>query len=119
MALIPCPECKREISSAAPACPHCGFPNPATAAPPVPAAPTGPACYACAAPATTRCVKCGALSCAVHVQNIFVKGDGGGNEIRCRTCFDSAVASNWWSVVSGIIIFAIFLIVSVVLVSRR
>jgi hypothetical protein len=25
MALSPCPECKHEISSAAPSCPHCGF----------------------------------------------------------------------------------------------
>lgn len=25
MALIPCPECKREISTSAPACPHCGY----------------------------------------------------------------------------------------------
>lgn len=26
MALIPCPECQREISTLAPACPHCGTP---------------------------------------------------------------------------------------------
>ncbi|MBK6435919.1 MAG: hypothetical protein IPF83_08695 [Rhodanobacteraceae bacterium] len=26
MALIPCSECRREISSRAPACPHCGCP---------------------------------------------------------------------------------------------
>lgn len=26
MALIACPECQREISSRAPACPHCGYP---------------------------------------------------------------------------------------------
>ena len=29
MALIPCPECKRNVSSLAAACPHCGFPEPA------------------------------------------------------------------------------------------
>lgn len=28
MALVACPECKREISSEAPACPHCGKPQP-------------------------------------------------------------------------------------------
>lgn len=27
MALVACPECKREISSDAPACPNCGKPN--------------------------------------------------------------------------------------------
>jgi Bacterial PH domain len=32
MALIPCPECARQISTAAAACPHCGFPV-ASAAP--------------------------------------------------------------------------------------
>lgn len=26
MALIRCPECGREVSSLAPACPHCGYP---------------------------------------------------------------------------------------------
>jgi len=26
MALLPCPECKKEVSDKAPACPHCGFP---------------------------------------------------------------------------------------------
>ena len=29
MALISCPECKKQVSSLAPACPHCGFPEPA------------------------------------------------------------------------------------------
>ncbi len=41
MPLITCPDCNREISDRAPACPHCGLPNPASpplAAPP-PAAP--------------------------------------------------------------------------------
>jgi RNA polymerase subunit RPABC4/transcription elongation factor Spt4/TM2 domain-containing membrane protein YozV len=32
MALIPCRECHREISSEAPACPHCGAPSKSTAA---------------------------------------------------------------------------------------
>ena len=29
MALISCPECKRQISDRAAACPHCGYPSPA------------------------------------------------------------------------------------------
>ena len=31
MALAPCPECAREVSSQAKACPHCGFPFAKTA----------------------------------------------------------------------------------------
>ena len=34
MALIKCPECAREVSSNAPACPACGYPLRATGAPP-------------------------------------------------------------------------------------
>jgi membrane protein YdbS with pleckstrin-like domain len=43
MALIPCPECKREVSDRAAACPHCGLAlaAPASAAPPI--APPGSA----------------------------------------------------------------------------
>lgn len=26
MALIACPECQKQVSDAAPACPHCGYP---------------------------------------------------------------------------------------------
>ena len=33
MALILCPECKKEISSQATACPHCGLPSPAAVKP--------------------------------------------------------------------------------------
>ena len=32
MALISCPECKRQISDKAAACPHCGYPSPARGA---------------------------------------------------------------------------------------
>src|SRR6266849_5482866 len=40
MALVPCPECQREISTAATACPHCGRPMvPSMTVPPVPAVP--------------------------------------------------------------------------------
>jgi hypothetical protein len=34
MALIPCPECKTEVSSAAAACPKCGHPIAAPTTPP-------------------------------------------------------------------------------------
>lgn len=41
MPLTTCPDCGREVSTAAPACPHCGRPNaPAIAAPQAPAAST-------------------------------------------------------------------------------
>ena len=33
MAINTCPECKQEVSSAAPACPHCGYPLQKKAAP--------------------------------------------------------------------------------------
>ncbi|MBP8151355.1 MAG: zinc ribbon domain-containing protein [Xylophilus sp.] len=40
MALVRCPECGREVSSHAPACPACGYPlqakNPAPGTPPAP-----------------------------------------------------------------------------------
>ena len=42
MALIKCPECGKEISSLAVACPNCGAPNPSTARP-SPSISTGPA----------------------------------------------------------------------------
>jgi hypothetical protein len=64
-------------------------------------------------------VKCGDLSCATHLNNIFIRdGDGGANELRCRTCFDAAVAANWWGTVCGVSVITIFLIVFAV-VSRR
>jgi hypothetical protein len=103
MALINCPECGRQISTEAEACPQCGHPNRAAAR-----APTGPTCYACSVPATTRCQSCGALSCAQHLRSIYVThGRGGAYELRCDSCYSSAAA---WQVV-GWIIFAIVLVV--------
>jgi hypothetical protein len=104
MPLISCPECGRQISIAAEACPQCGHPN-------RPSKPTGPTCYACSAPATTRCQSCGALSCALHLQNIFVsRGHGGGAyELRCKSCYATAQA---WQVVGFVIIGIILLFVA-------
>ena len=96
MPLIACPECGRQISTEAEACPQCGHPNRPGFQPP-----KGPTCYACSAPATTRCQSCGALSCAVHLQSIYVQhGRGGAYELRCQSCYSSAQA---WQVVGWII----------------
>jgi len=97
VALVNCPECGRRISTAADACPQCGHPTRGRAAAPR----AGPPCYACPAPATTRCQSCGALSCAQHVDPIFVShGKGGANELRCSSCYRSAAA---WAIIFPII----------------
>ncbi len=86
MPLISCPECGRQISTAAEACPQCGHPNRPTFQKPV-----GPSCYACSSTATTRCQSCGKLSCALHVNSIWVShGRGGGYELRCASCYSYA-----------------------------
>jgi len=99
MSLINCPACGRQISVEAEACPQCGHPN-------RPAAPTGPPCYACSAQATTRCQSCGALSCAQHLQSIYVThGRGGAYELRCQSCYSSAQAWRIFGwVVGGILL---------------
>ena len=99
MSLINCPACGRQISVEAEACPQCGHPNRA-------AAPTGPPCYACSAQATTRCQSCGALSCAQHLQSIYVThGRGGAYELRCQSCYSSAQAWRIFGwVVGGILL---------------
>jgi hypothetical protein len=102
MPLLPCPECGREISTAAEACPQCGHPN-------RPSEPErddsdGPKCYACSATATTRCVSCGKLSCALHLNPVYVThGRGGAYELRCSSCYDSAMAGK----VLGFVVFGI------------
>ena len=78
----------------------------------MPAAPSGPTCYACAAPATTRCVKCGALSCATHLKNIFVQGEGGGNELRCQKCYEDAETWNGCVTAYAILVVVIVAIVA-------
>src|SRR5262245_57852246 len=102
MALVNCPECDRQISTEAEACPQCGYPM-RVAAP----VDEGPTCYACTAPATTRCHSCGKLSCALHLRNIFVShGRGGAYELRCESCYSSAMV---WKVV-GFAIAAVVLV---------
>ena len=108
MSLIPCPECGRQISTVAEACPGCGYPIQAR---PSPQTPTGPTCYSCSAAATTRCQSCGALSCAEHLQSIYVThGHGGAYELRCESCY--AEAKTW-----QIIGWVIFGIVAVLMAS--
>lgn len=107
MPLINCPACGHAISIEAEACPQCGHPNR-----PSMRVPGGPTCYACSATATTRCQKCGALSCAVHLQSIYVPhGEGGAYELRCESCYASA--ESWktfrW-VIAGVILFIILMI---------
>lgn len=101
--LVACPVCERQISSAAEACPQCGHPmRPATAAP------AGPKCYSCSAMATTRCQSCGALSCAIHLESIYVShGRGGAYELRCESCYSSA---EMWKIV-GVVIFCVVVVV--------
>ena len=96
MPLIDCPACGRAISTEAEACPQCGHPN----RPAAPAASAGPTCYACRAAATTRCQSCGTLSCALHLDSIYVShGRGGAYELRCQSCYQSAQA---WKVVGWV-----------------
>jgi hypothetical protein len=103
MPLIECSACGHRISIEAEACPQCGHPNRDA-----PRASKGPKCYACSATATTRCQSCNALSCAQHVQSIYVShGRGGAYELRCASCYSSAMA---WKVVGGVI-FAVIVIV--------
>jgi hypothetical protein len=115
ISLIPCPACGRRISPEAEACPQCGHPN--RRPPPAPtdrivrdlaqvqahghpnrhaqSAPTELTCYACSAMATTRCQRCGVLSCAQHLKNIVVMhGRGGTSELRCATCYSEAKEAN-------------------------
>lgn len=109
MPLTNCPECGRQVSTAAAACPQCGHPLQAAA----PAA-AGPPCYACSATATTRCQSCGAFSCARHLDSIYVShGKGGGYELRCESCYSSAMI---WKAV-GIVLVVVVLVVMLVVMS--
>lgn len=90
MPLIDCPECSRQISTAAESCPQCGHPMRGRQS-------AGPPCYACSATATTRCQSCGMLSCAQHLQNISY-------ELRCGSCYSNAIDSKVIGFVFGAVV---------------
>lgn len=107
MPLVPCSVCGRDISTEAESCPQCGHPNRPTAQPS-----SGPTCYRCPAQATTRCQSCGAFSCAMHLQSIYVgHGRGGAYELRCESCYSSAMAWKVFGWVLGAVVLVIVLIV--------
>jgi len=111
MPLVNCPACNRSISAEAEACPQCGHPN--RSRPPVR---TGPRCYSCSASATTKCQSCGVLSCALHLESIFVShGRGGAYELRCESCHSSAMT---WKIV-GWVLGGIVLIIFFIFWSQR
>jgi hypothetical protein len=73
MALIPCPECQQKVSTAATACPHCGYPlQPTPGEAPVYIGHDesnrygGQTCYACNSHADRACTRCGQLCCGEH-----------------------------------------------------
>lgn len=108
MPLIDCPACGHKISIEAEACPQCGHPNRHATR-----APVGPKCYACSATATTRCQRCNELSCAEHVESIYVShGRGGAYELRCNSCYADALA---WKRFGRIIFVIILLIIGAVI----
>jgi hypothetical protein len=112
MPLIPCPECGRQISTEAEACPQCGHPN----RPAEPPAAPGPKCYACPAGVTTRCVRCGTLSCALHLNPVTVpNGYGAGRELHCQKCRDAAQAVT--KAVAFLVLFGVLVLTLVVVIS--
>lgn len=116
MALIHCPECDRQVSTQAAACPGCGHPI-ADTAPVPPSEPAGPGCYSCTAAATTRCQRCGTLSCAEHLQSIYVsRGKGGSYELRCESCYSMA----WmWRIVSGVLFVIVLIFILIIWSNMR
>ena len=75
-------------------------------------APTGPKCYSCSAPATTRCQSCGALSCAQHLESIYViHGEGGAYELRCESCHSSAMSAKVFAWILGGIALIVILVI--------
>ncbi len=56
------------------------------------------------------------LSCAVHVNSIYVShGRGGAYELRCESCYSSAEA---WQVI-GYVIFGIIVVVILLVMAGR
>ena len=84
MPLINCDECEHEVSTVAEVCPNCGYSIRGTK--------SDPKCNACSAAATTKCQRCGVLSCVEHVQPHHVGS-------YCPTCHSVKVEGmrmGWW-----------------------
>ncbi|MBP3960325.1 zinc-ribbon domain-containing protein [Gemmata sp. G18] len=117
MPLIDCPACGHRISSEAVACPQCGHPNRPAQSSPAPQ--TGPTCCRCSALATTRCQGCNMFCCPRHVQSIYVQhGRGGANELRCPSCYESAMTLTIFGFVFAAVVVVIMLIVVTGMSSR-
>lgn len=113
MSLTSCPECGHQVSSAADACPNCAFPMRKIRQA------DGPTCYECSRDATTRCQSCGTMSCAEHVQSIYVShGRGGAYELRCKSCYSSAQTWQIFGYVFAGIAVVVFLIIVLGVMSR-
>jgi len=86
-------------------------------APVPPSEPAGPGCYSCTAAATTRCQRCGTLSCAEHLQSIYVsRGKGGSYELRCESCYSMA----WmWRIVSGVLFVIVLIFILIIWSNMR
>jgi hypothetical protein len=71
MALIACRECRREVSTEADACPHCGCPISSIGRQsqswPAGSQDTHAWCYACGSPASRACTRCGQMCCEDHI----------------------------------------------------
>src|SRR5947209_16670844 len=114
MPLINCAACGHAISTEAEACPQCGHPNR-----PVRREPAGPKCYACSREATTRCQSCGTLSCAEHLQSIYVPhGQGGAYELRCDSCYSTASAWKVFGWVFAAIVLVIVLVIALAAIAH-
>jgi hypothetical protein len=78
MSLVECPDCKKQISNKAPACPHCGRPSitPAKAGHSVPAPQGGTFCKRCNKWVTPAVVSVGGGTCTVGSRETW----------RCPSC---------------------------------
>jgi hypothetical protein len=116
MHLIPCPACGREISTQAEACPQCGHPNQHISLP----AKNEPACYCCDRRATTRCQNCNALSCGLHLYNVFRwhSTKHGSHDLLCGDCVKSHnrwVMLGWYLIGAGLALAILGMIVLIAL----
>ncbi|WP_390844256.1 zinc ribbon domain-containing protein [Anatilimnocola floriformis] len=113
MPLIICPECAQKISTAAEACPHCGYPmRPASKG-------SAATCHACAQPATTRCHRCNQLSCIAHVWNVQFSGAHSTHiEHYCADCLKSHQDSQRGCLILFLVVFAIVVVGGLVFLSQ-